>query len=58
MRTIYVHLSIGYPTAVRDDEIEVEDDATDEQIDQDVQEWAGNYIETSWSAEKPRRRNR
>ena len=54
MKTIYMHLSIGYPTAEHNDEIEVEDDASDEEIDKQVQDWADNYIETSWSLEKPK----
>jgi hypothetical protein len=52
MKTIYVHLSIGYPTATHSDELEFEDEATDEEINRDVQEWANNYIEISWGTEK------
>ena len=56
MKTIYVSLSIGYQTATHEDEIEVEDDATDEDKDQVLQDWAANYVETSWSDTKPQRR--
>lgn len=56
MRKIYVHLSIGYPTACHDDELEVPDDATEEEINNLVDEWAQNYIEYSWRDEKPKRR--
>lgn len=45
---VKVKLSIGYPSACHEDELEVPDDATDEDIEREVQEWAGNYIETSW----------
>lgn len=56
MKTIYVHLSIGYPTACHDDELEVPDDATEEEIDEIVSEWAHNYIEYSWREDKSKRR--
>jgi hypothetical protein len=45
---ISVHLSIGYPGACHDDELEFPDDATDDEIDAEVQEWAANYIEWTW----------
>lgn len=49
MMVIDVYLTIGYPGADHKDELEVEDDATDDQIDQEVSEWAHNYIEFGWS---------
>jgi hypothetical protein len=49
MRVIKVKLSIGYPTATHSDTIEVEDDATEEEIDDAAQEWAQNYIDIGWS---------
>ena len=55
MRTIYLHLDIGFPGASRKDEIEVEDDTTDEEIDLICREWADNYISYGWSDEKPKR---
>jgi hypothetical protein len=58
---IEVHLSIGYPSAEHDEEIEVPDDATELDIEQAVAEWAGEYIETWWERveeEKPRPRRR
>ncbi len=58
MKTIHVHLSIGFPTASREDELEVEDDATEDEIEEVVREWANNYIEFGWSAEKPKGRFR
>lgn len=48
MRTIEVNLSIGYPTANRQDTLEVDDDATEEQVEEIVREWANNYIEYYW----------
>jgi hypothetical protein len=57
MKTIYAHLDIGYANACHDDELEVEDDATDEQIGALVKDWADNYIDTCWSEEKPTRRH-
>ena len=56
MKTIYVYLSIGFPAATHEDELEIEDDMTEEEIGTFVQEWANNYIETGWSTEKPKRR--
>ena len=55
MRTIYLHLGIGFAGANHSDEIEVEDDATDAEIDEICQEWADNYINYGWSDEKPKR---
>ena len=49
--TVKVSLSIGYPSACRNDELEIDDDATEEQIDEIVQEWAQNYINVSWKKE-------
>lgn len=53
MPRVKVHLSIGYPTAVQEDIIEVDDEAyesckTDEERDELLQtawdEWSSNYI--------------
>jgi len=52
-RIIKVKLSIGYPTAVHCDELEVEDDATEADIEQIVSEWAWNYIAIDWEEAKP-----
>lgn len=54
-KTIYVSLSIGCPGANRHDEIEVEADATEEEIEQTVHEWASNYIDIGWGEDKPSR---
>lgn len=56
MKTLYVHLSIGYPTADCTDELEIEDDATEAEKEEIAQDWASNYIEVSWSDTKPKRR--
>lgn len=48
MRTIKWTLSIGYPTAVVEDELEVEDDTTDEEIEEIINELANNYISIDW----------
>ncbi len=45
MKKIKVYLTIGLATCRHDDVIEVEDDATQEDIDQAVHEWAHNYID-------------
>jgi hypothetical protein len=48
MMEIKVRLSIGYPTASHEDIIEVPDDFTDEQIWDEVDDWANNYIDKGW----------
>lgn len=48
MREIKVYLSIGYPGAAREDVLEFEDDATEEEIDGIVQEWANDFISIGW----------
>jgi len=53
---IKVHLSIGYPTAYQEDEIEIHDEELEglsqkereELLNSYLQEWADNYIETRW----------
>ena len=61
MIKVDVSLSIGFATANHEDELEFDDNATDEQIDAEVQEWAWNYIDIGWSKHEigtRRRRNR
>jgi len=56
MKTLKVKLSIGYPTAVHEDEIEIHEDGynaceTEEEKEEflakTAQEWANDYIEIS-----------
>jgi hypothetical protein len=49
MKKIQWYLTIGYPTADRSGEIEVNENATDEEIEEIVCEEANNYIEWGWS---------
>lgn len=49
-RLIKWRMSIGYANADRTGEVEVEDDATDEQIDAAVREDADNFLDISWEA--------
>jgi hypothetical protein len=51
VRRIKVSLSIGFANATHRDVIEVEDDATEEDIDETIQQWASNYISIGWSEE-------
>lgn len=48
MRKIKVMLSIGFPNAAHQEEIEVEDNATENEIWADVEAWANNYISYGW----------
>lgn len=45
MKKLKVGLSIGFVGADHHDEIEVEDDATPEDMQQALADWAGNYID-------------
>ncbi len=45
MREIRVHLSLGFEGAEVHDVIEVEEDATEEEIRAEVREWAFEYIQ-------------
>lgn len=46
---IRAHLSIGFADgACREEDIYVDDDSTDEDIADEVREWAHNYIEWSY----------
>lgn len=49
MKTIKIHLTIGYPAADRRWETEVSDDATEDEINEIVKEEVYNYIEYGWS---------
>lgn len=53
MRTIKWTLDIGLVTCERSGEVEVEDNATDEEIEASVREDVFQYIDWSWS-EKPK----
>ena len=54
MKKVYFTLSIGYPNADRSTEMEFEDDATEEEIQEAAQEWANEHIEVSVSTQKPK----
>jgi hypothetical protein len=47
---VSVFLSIGYPAAVHREVLELPDDATDEEIQAEAEDWKNNYIE--WSYER------
>ena len=48
MRKIRMELSIGYPTATVQDEFEVDDDTTEEEILEMANELADEYIQVSY----------
>jgi len=50
MKKLNVFLSIGFVGATKEDEIEVEDDATEEQIQEALADWSSNYIDTWYEA--------
>jgi hypothetical protein len=51
MRLITWRLTIGYPTADREGEFSIDDDASDEEIEEAVRNDVHEYIEWSWEAE-------
>jgi hypothetical protein len=51
MRTIYWILGNGLATCDRTGEVEVEDDATDEEIEAAFKEDMWNWLELSWGDE-------
>ncbi len=48
MRKIKSFLGIGYHGATHEEIVEYEDDATDEQINEDFQEWKMGYMDDNW----------
>jgi hypothetical protein len=49
---VNLHLSIGFVGAEHRDTLELDDDATDEDIESEVECWANNYVETWWEKEE------
>ena len=49
MKTIKVTVTTGFVGAKREDTFEIDDDATDEEIEDTAQEAMFNMIEWSWS---------
>jgi hypothetical protein len=45
---VRVHLSIGFPTAEHEYVLEVDDEASDEELQQACEEWANDHIEYYW----------
>lgn len=52
MRKIKWYLDTGYAGADYEGEFEVEDDATDKEIDEEAREYALEKIEWGWQEEK------
>ena len=48
MRKIKVIIDTGFAGGIHEDELEVEDNATDEEIEEEVQDVVFNYISYSW----------
>ena len=49
MRKINCFLGIGYPSAIAEDEIEVEDDATEEEIQEEVYQTMIQMVDIYWT---------
>lgn len=54
MRTIYWHLDVGYPQVDVSGEVEVDDNATEDEIEAVVKEDMWNVVSLSFSDEKPK----
>lgn len=52
MRTIKCTVESGFGNAIHEDEFEVEDDVTEDEIDEIAWELACNYITVSWREDK------
>lgn len=48
MRKIKAHCGIGYAGAEHEEEFEFEDDATEDEILEEVKDWAEQYLEIWW----------
>lgn len=48
MRKIKAHCGIGYAEAEHEEEFEFEDDATEDEILEEVKDWAEQYLEFWW----------
>ena len=48
MKRIKAHCGIGFAGAVYEEEFEFEDEATEEEISDEINEWAEQFLETWW----------
>lgn len=48
MKKVHFYLGIGYPSATHEVIIEVDDDCTDDEIQEMYDEWAETYLEKEW----------
>ena len=49
MKKVKAWLSIGYAGASREEIFEFDDDASEEEMEADIKDWAFNYIEWGFS---------
>ena len=52
MKKIHFYLGIGINNADREEVVEFEDNATDEEIGDEYEDWKNNYIDASWWKEE------
>ena len=52
MIKIKAHCGIGYVGATYEEELEFEDDVTEYEIEEEVDEWAQQFLETWWERKK------
>ena len=52
MKKIHFHLGIGYALAVHDEIIEFEDNATEEEIEEEFDDWVHEHEDALWWEEE------
>lgn len=52
MRKIRMYLGTGFANCAHEEVVEVDDDTTDEELDEYLHDWAGNYLDLNWSEEE------
>ena len=52
MKKVYASANFGFVGATHEDIFEFEDDATEEEIEKEVWEWATQFLEIYWAEER------
>ena len=52
MKKIKPHCGIGFAGATYDEEFEFDDDMTDDEINNEINDWAEQFLETWWEEVK------
>ena len=52
MKKVHATASFGYATAVHEEDFEFEDDYTDEEIQNEIWEWAEQFVDIDYEIEE------